>query len=158
MSYWKENINYRQEKTVSGIRYLITIDSEDVEVTEEVYKAYTQMERRERYLIEAEEGIVISLEQLIDDEVKVECLSNQYVESAEEIVIEAENEQKKNDVIRRLYEAMNILNADEQLLIKLLFFENKTERAAAEYFRISQPAVHKRRLKILQKLKKYMEN
>ena len=152
MSYWKENINYRQEKTSNGIRYLITIDFVDVEVTEKVYKAYTQMERRERYLVEAEEGIVISLEQLIDDEVKVECLSNEYVESAEETVIRAEEDSEKAELLSMLPDAIAKLTADEQKLITALYFNNISAREYARRHNISDMAVRKKRDRILKKI------
>ena len=34
MEYWKENVNYRQEKGPDGTRYLITVDGMDVEAEE----------------------------------------------------------------------------------------------------------------------------
>ena len=38
MEYWKENVNYRQEKGPEGTRYLITVDGMDVEVEESLYR------------------------------------------------------------------------------------------------------------------------
>ena len=48
---WKKSRNYRRVIDESGnVTPVITVDGVDVTVTEEVYVAYAQMDRRERYL------------------------------------------------------------------------------------------------------------
>lgn len=158
MINWKDSVNYRKEKTTQGIRYMITIDGEDVEVTEEVYKVYSSMERNERYQEEQKKEKVISLEAIAEDDMRLELLEIEFVESAEETIIADEIEQEKELMFYRLHKAIATLDIDEQRLIRLIFFKKKTERDVAEYFHISQPAVHKRKLKVLQKLKNFIEN
>lgn len=150
MAYWKENINYRQENG----KYLIAIDGRDVEVEQALYQAYTKMERRERYLIEREKGICISLdalpnggEQLIQPE-----------ESAEETVTRTERQRAHAKLLRRLRTAVAELTDEERALLKLIYLDGKTERDASHIFGISQPAIHKRKQRILEKLKNLLEN
>ena len=49
MKKWQESRNYRQVKNDAGeiISYIITVDGIDVEVPEDVYRAYSQADRRE---------------------------------------------------------------------------------------------------------------
>ena len=54
MEKWQENRNYRKIRDENGtvIANIITVDGRDVAVTEDVFAAYAQMDRRERYLSE----------------------------------------------------------------------------------------------------------
>lgn len=58
----------------------------------------------------------------------------------------------------QLYEALSLLSADEQDLIRQLFFLERTEREVAELLGVYHNAVHKRKLRILSKLKKILMN
>ena len=67
MEKWQENRNYRKIRDENGtvIANIITVDGRDVAVTEDVFAAYAQMDRRERYLSEdLLTGKVLSMEQL----------------------------------------------------------------------------------------------
>lgn len=61
-------------------------------------------------------------------------------------------------VYDRLHEALSLLSDDELDLIGQLFFLERTEREVAELMGIYHNAVHKRKLRILGKLKKILEN
>jgi len=57
------------------VRRVITVDGVDVEVSEEVFLAYSQADRRERYIAEeVEPGLVLSLDKLLEDGVPLEKL------------------------------------------------------------------------------------
>ncbi len=58
----------------------------------------------------------------------------------------------------QLYEALSLLSADAQDLIRQLFFLERTEREVAELLGVYHNAVHKRKLRILSKLKKILMN
>ena len=65
MKNWQKVRNYKRVKDENGniIANIITVDGIDVEVTEEVFLAYSQAERRERYIIEElEPGKILSLD------------------------------------------------------------------------------------------------
>lgn len=54
MKKWQEERNYRRIYNEAGeaIANIITVDGVDVEVAEDVYLAYSQADRRERYVRE----------------------------------------------------------------------------------------------------------
>ena len=57
----------------------------------------------------------------------------------------------------QLHKALSLLSDDERELIDRLFFQGQTERQAAECMGIYRNAVHKRKNRILKKLKKFFE-
>lgn len=87
-----------------------------------------------------------SYERLLEQEVQFEG-ENQ----TEELVI-------RNMQLEQLYTALSLLSEDEQYLIRQLFFEERTERDLAEELKIYHNAVHKRKNRILKKLKNILEN
>ena len=94
MEKWQESRNYRRIKNENGevIANIITVDGVDVEVTEEVYLAYSQMDRRERYLTEdAPSGKLLSLDQMKDDGVQLDYVGTDATPSAEDSFLETED-------------------------------------------------------------------
>ena len=70
MKKWQEERNYRRVRNEGGevIANIITVDGMDVEVPEDVYLAYAQADRRERYITEEQSsGKLLSLEQMEND-------------------------------------------------------------------------------------------
>lgn len=57
-----------------------------------------------------------------------------------------------------IHKALSFLSEDEEKLIWLLFFEECTEREIAKEMGIYHNAVHKRKKRILQKLKNILKN
>ena len=93
MEKWQESRNYRRIKNENGevIANIITVDGVDVEVTEEVYLAYSQMDRRERYLTEdAPAGKLLSLDQMEDDGVQLDYVGADATPGAEDSFLETE--------------------------------------------------------------------
>ena len=71
MKKWQEERNYRRIYNEAGevIANIITVDGVDVEVAEDVYLAYSQADRRERYVREEQfSGKLPSLEQMAEDD------------------------------------------------------------------------------------------
>lgn len=68
------------------------------------------------------------------------------------------NRSSGNMQFEELYKVLSLLSEDEQYLIKQLFFEERTERGLAEELKIYHNAVHKRKNRILKKLKNILEN
>lgn len=87
-----------------------------------------------------------SYERLLEQEVQFES-----VNQTEESVI-------RNMQLEQLYKALSLLSEDERYLIRQLFFEERTERDLAEELKIYHNAVHKRKNRILKKLKNILEN
>lgn len=63
----------------------------------------------------------------------------------------------KAEMLAKLTEAIEKLSKQERLLIYELFFKGKSERQLARQLGVYQYAVHKRKLRILEKLKKLLE-
>ena len=155
MQKWQENRNYRRIKGENGniIANIITIDGKDEEVTEEVFLAYSQSDRRERYIIEeVEPGKLLSLEKLQEDGVPLEKLGAEMVCSAEDSLLEQEtlSETERQKVLLRA--ALATLEEDERLLIEALFFERKSVREYAAELDVYHRTIICRRDKLLRKL------
>ena len=126
----------------------IYIDGEQIPVTEEVYRAYKrpiwrEKKRRER---EKERGAKpLSLEKFTDDGFDIQ--SNAV--PLDEVIADKLLEGMLPDVLAELTD-------DERRLIIALYYEKKTEREIACDVGVSQPAIHKRRKRILKKIKNMM--
>lgn len=126
--------------------YYIVIDGEKVPVTEEVYRAFKQpawKERKRREVrVEKERsldvffgaGYDIPSEQALVDEIVADKL-----------------------LLDELYSALSELTDDERKLIDALFYKEKSERTFAKEIGISSIAVHKRKHKVLDKLKNILK-
>ncbi len=92
----------------------ITVDGEDVEVSAEVYQAYSQADRRERYQAERDAGLVLSLNKLAEDEMQLSYLTDRHIESAEDATV-------LNVMAEQLRSVLHLLEADEMDLILCLY-------------------------------------
>jgi len=160
---WRKYRNYRRYKNADGsFTYVITVDGEKVEVSEELYKAYASAGRKMEYMeldlkaeqpIKDEEGVVIGLlparedsfERLLEKDV-------QFISGAPgpEELFEALEE------VDELHRCLSMLNEDERALIGALYFDGLTEREYAKKIGLTQKTVNKRRAKVLAKIKKFM--
>lgn len=61
-------------------------------------------------------------------------------------------------MIEKIREARAQLLEDERILMDELYLREQTERALAERYGVSQVAIHKRKNRILAKLRKFLEN
>lgn len=150
MKYWQKERNYRKiTNKDDSFTYIITIDGQDIEVNKAVYAAYSSADRRERYLYEREEGLLLSLDRLEEDKVPLDSLLDKLSESAEDVIL-AQMEAE------RLQVALDSLSPEERQLIEALVFGRVTEREYAARIGMSQKGVNKRRKKILQKLSAFL--
>ncbi len=130
-------------------KYLIRVKGELVEVSKEVYLIYHKMKRRALYLIEREKVHQVCLFSNLDsDEITgEEMIPDMDSDSVEYIAT-------KTLMADRLHECLKILNQRDRVLIPILFFDGKTEREAAEIYGVSHVAIHKKRVRILERLRK----
>ena len=80
----------------------------------------------------------------------------------QELQFAGESESVEETVLRRLryeqlHKAISLLSDDERELVDRLFFQGQTEREAAAEMGIYRNAVHKRKNRILEKLKSFLE-
>lgn len=159
MKNWQKNRNYKRVRDKDGnvVANIINVFGQDVEVSDEVFAAYSQMDRRARYIGEdiPAEG-EISLERTIEDGIHIETLENAEL-SAEEYCLleeEAEHEAKMLDELPKVIES---LPESDKKLIKALYYDGYSTREYAQKLGITQAAMLKRRNRILKYLKKYFE-
>lgn len=142
------------------MKRVIKIGKELVEVSEELYKEYYKMGRRERYIqndikvgridVDMEKQKVTfvdskedSVERLID-----KGLDFKDVQAVEDIVCD-------KAMLFILQKAIEELDCKEQELIKSIYYKNLTVREVAKEENVSHVAIVKKHKKILEKLKKY---
>ncbi len=132
--------------------YFIRIDEHLVEVSEEVYEAYYNMERYRRTLEEKDRrNGVFSYDSLDTAEVRgVDHLGDRKSKSVEDLVL-------ANLLREHIHSCLELLPDPEKRLIRELYFEGYTEREIAQRRGVSQAAVHKKKQKIEKKLRKLLK-
>ena len=153
MKNWQKNRNYKRIKDKDGnvVANIITVFGQDVEVSAEVFAAYSQMDRRARYIgedIPAENEI--SLERTMEDGIHIETLENAEP-SAEEICIEHENAKMREEQAKPIVLAK--LSDDEKRLIDALYFRGLGVREYAREISVPPMKIVRDRNRILDKLK-----
>ena len=139
----------------------IKIGKERVPVSEEIYKEYYKMRRRERYMeedikvgridIDPETGEPTFIPSKEDSIERLMGLGADFVDeqpSIEDILCD-------KATLLILQEALKELNREEQELIQALYHKNLTVREVAKQENTSHVTVIKRRDKILAKLRKF---
>ena len=169
MKKWQEYANYKKTENEDGsFTYVITIDGEDVEVTEAVYKAYAAGDRKMRYMeldlkcdrvLQDEDGRAVL------DENRLPVVLPEREISLDKLMIEdwdfPSSEPSPEDIvmelfeIETLYKCLDGLDANERALIDALFFEGLTEREYAARINVAHKTVNNRKHRILEKLKTF---
>lgn len=142
----------------------IWVEGNLIEVTGEVYEAYVKGDRKIRYFEMDLKTEKISVKE--NDRVAVipsreDSLERLMEDNAEQFADDSENVEElaiRKVVYETLYKALDKLTKEEYSLVFALFFENKTEREIATLMGITQPAIHKKKTKILKKLKNILKN
>ena len=143
----------------------IWIRGQFVEVTEEVYRAYMRGDRKIRYFendlkterfVLGKDGQVIQIIPSREDSLDrlVEENARQFPDEQESV----ESMVLHKLEVDKLHTALSLLTPEERALIQALFFEERSESELAAALEISQPAVYKRKMKILKKLKLLLES
>lgn len=141
-------MNQQSEKNK---RFFIPLHGMLMEVEERDYQEFYKTERRQRYL--REESRIngeISFDMLATDEFKGKEI---IVNSGEDVAQEVENKIMLDD----LSSALDMLTDEERELLQELYFEERTERELANQKNVSQVAIHKRKLRVLDKIKRFLE-
>lgn len=162
---------YRKRK---GIPYIIVVDGEPVEITDEMVAAtdpkilreYLRMlwaqEHRERREYRCRNVNEVCCQQQCDQcewhqsakPLSLEALIDGGVLFADAFSVEADIEQR--ETITELYAALANLDALSRQIIELLYFGEHTEREVAVFVGLSQNGVHQRKTKALEELRKQL--
>ncbi len=135
----------------------------NIEVTEEVYREYKRADEKERYFMERlKRGKTVKGERegeyryVPSREISYEQFfkKNGDIPASDESVEDAVIRRK---LLKRLKEALHSLSDEELMLIQKLFYLEKTEREIGAAYHVSQAAVHKRKKRILKKLRSFFE-
>lgn len=119
-----------------------------MEVTEENYKEYYKDKRRQKYIDERS---------LLYGDVSYDALDTNEtlgVEIFADTKTDVEAEVINKMTVAELRKAFLLLSPDERELITAIYIQNLSEREYAKQKGIYHNAVHKRKLRILEKLKK----
>ena len=131
-----------------------TREYEEVTVTEEVYHAYC----RTRWNIKDND------ESFFDNEIQMSGMIGSQDGAYENFREFIDTINVPDDIVfeqvekEALYQAISVLPAADRDLVRALFFKGQSELEYAKELGISQPAVHKRKVRILKHLKKILEN
>lgn len=155
MKKWKKSRNYRRMRDENGdlISDIITIDGVNVEVSEEVFLAYSRADRRERYISEDTSDRLFSLEQLNENRGQSDYMEMNTFPSAEEIFLEQEEDQSWEERKKRLPTVLEELDSDELELIQALYFKGLSAREYAKQLGVYHRTILYRKEKVLEKLR-----
>lgn len=141
----------RGKKTKERGKYVIRLGNGTlVEVSREIYLEWYRSERRERYQKERDrKHRLCSIEKLHENGYFPEqsiCASD----TTQETVL-------RNECQSRLQNALKNLPEQDTRLLKLLYFDEITVKKAADIFNCSRKTIQSRRQRILEKIRKMME-
>ena len=125
--------------------YFIELNGRQIPVSKEVYDAFKRPAWKERKRRQVRAEKELSLEAFAD--------AGFEIPSSQALVDEIFEDKLLLDMLSK---ALSELTEEERVLIDELFFNDKSEREIAREIGVSQPAIHKRRNRILEKLKKLM--
>ncbi|MGO5116601.1 sigma-70 family RNA polymerase sigma factor [Candidatus Avoscillospira sp. LCP25S3_F1] len=137
--------------------YYLYIDGQAVSVSEQVYRAYQHYERKEEYFFydlkteKFQKETATFLPSREDSYERLLEKDRQFAASGVSV-----EEQAVSSVW--LEELLQCLSADERVILHKLCFEDKSERNVSIELGISKTALHHRKVKLLQKLKNFLEN
>lgn len=122
-----------------------------MEVTANDYLEFHKSKRRQKYIDERSvENGDFSYNMLTTDDFNGEDILVDTSQDIGDAVIH-------KIMLDKLSSSIILLSDDEQKLIREIFYEGLSERKLAEKYSVSQVAIHKRKTRILDKLKKFIE-
>lgn len=134
-------------------KFFLPTEKKLVEVSEEVYRTFYKMARRERYLVERDRANHVYSYNNLDG--MIENGENVLKCNIHGLTVEAQQSKTK---IHLLYRCLELLTQSERALIYAIYFEQLTEKEYGEIIGMSQPGIGKRRKKILSKMRAIMEH
>ncbi len=147
ITYQEFTNRYVSDESYKG-KYFICVHEKLLEVSQDDYTQYYKELERNKYLkkLDIMHGLVS-----MDDIDNVEAAN---CESCEDIAASVE----RSLMQKKLAECLSKLTDEERDLINAIFFNNMTERDYAAQKGVYHNAIHKKKIRILKKLKKLLEN
>ena len=129
-------------------KHYIVVNGEKTEVSQQVYYAYYQEERKEKYIVEKDNAhnvVPLNISGMEELEASQVCFTPAVPSIEDQVALQ--------EVQTCLHQCIASLPRAERELIQALYFEGMTEKACAKKVGISQPSVNYQRKKILAKLR-----
>ena len=130
--------------------YYLYVNGQRVKVSEQIYKVYWREKEHEKYLEQVDKKNHLLFFSSLDHD-------GHYVDNIVDESVDVAKIVETQMMIESLRYAISKLNDEERDIIERLYFNDKTLRSVAKLKSITHPALMKRRNKILEKLKKFIE-
>ena len=141
----------KEDYTMDKKEYFLYVKGKAVKVSEEVYKAYWKITEHEKYLQRKDWKYgVIPFSTLDNDGHFVDNIIDERVDL--EKIVEVKMQ------IEELNKALATLTKKERELIEAIFYKEESLRSIGKKEKVSYQAIGKRRDKILEKLRKLLED
>ena len=130
--------------------FYLYVNGQKVKVSEEIYKVYWREREHEKYLEQVDRKNHLLFFSSLDHD-------GHYVDNIVDESVDVAKIVETHMMIESLRYAISKLNDEERDIIERLYFNDETLRSVAKLKSITHPALIKRRNKILEKLKKFIE-
>ena len=130
--------------------YYLYVNGQKVKVSEQIYKVYWREREHEKYLEQMDRKNHLLFFSSLDH-------NRHFVDKIIDESVDVEKIVETQMMIESLRYAISKLNDEERDIIERLYFNDETVRSVAKLKSITHPALIKRRNKILEKLKKFIE-
>ena len=131
--------------------YFLYVKGKAVKVSEEVYKAYWKITEHEKYLIKKDwKNNVIPFSALDYDGHFVDNIIDERIDL--EKIVEVKMQ------IEELHKALATLTKEEKELMEAIFYREESLRSISRKEKVTHQAIGQRRDKILEKLRKILED
>ena len=148
---YEEFCLHKEEDSIYADKLFIPLHGMLMEVSQKDYTDFYKSKRRQKYIDERSvENGDFSYNMLTTDDFNGEDILVDTSQDIGDAVIH-------KIMLDKLSSSLVLLSDDEQKLIREIFYEGLSERKLAEKYGVSQVAIHKRKIRILDKLKKYIE-
>lgn len=143
-------------------KHTLIINGQKVHVTEEVYRAYSQGKRKDRYMAKDLKAnkFVIDGESVIeipgreDSYDRLLELDKQFPDTKEPL---PEDAVCKAEMLQALGKALHMLTDEQFALVHELFYLEKTEREVSAALHMSKTTLHRKKERVLAKLRELIE-
>ena len=131
--------------------YFLYVKGKEVKVNEDIYRAYGRITEHKKYLQRKDwKHNVISFSALDHDGHFVDNIIDEKIDL--EKIVEVKMQ------IEELHKALNTLTKEERELMEAIFYKEESLRSIGKKEKVSYQTIGKRRDKILEKLRKILED
>ena len=141
----KETEDFKMEK-----EFYLYVNGQKVKVSEDIYKVYWREKEHEKYLEQVDRKNHLLFFSSLDHD-------GHFYENIVDEGVDVEKIVETQMMIEAVRNAISRLNAEEKDIIERLYFHDEPVRSVAKLKSITHPALIKKRNKILEKLKKFIE-